>query len=83
MMKRQISVCIGSSCHLKGAYRLIEELRQYIVQHELLEQVELKANFCAGRCQHAVSVQVDDNPCIQVNSDGISDFIRTFLEESV
>jgi NADH:ubiquinone oxidoreductase subunit E len=80
-MKQQISVCIGSSCHLKGAYRLIEEVRQYIVDHGLLEQVELKANFCAGRCQHAVSVQVNGMPCIQVEGDGIGRFLSEYLEE--
>lgn len=80
-MKHQISVCIGSSCHLKGAYRLIEELRQYIIARGLIEQVELKANFCAGRCQHAVSVQMDGGPCIQVNKDGIEDFLSEYLEE--
>lgn len=80
-MKQQISVCIGSSCHLKGAYRLIEEIRQYIVDHGLIEQVELKANFCAGRCQHAVSVQVDGKPCIQVDENGIDGFLSNYLEE--
>lgn len=80
-MKQQISVCIGSSCHLKGAYRLIEALRQHIAEHGLLEEVELKANFCAGRCQHAVSVQVNGQPCIQVEEDGIGDFLKHLLEE--
>lgn len=80
-MKQQISVCIGSSCHLKGAYRLIEELRQLIASRGLIEEVELKANFCAGRCQHAVSVQVNGNPCIQVNEDGIEEFLKEVLEE--
>lgn len=79
-MKHQISVCIGSSCHLKGAYRLIEELRQFIEARKLLDQVELKANFCVGNCQHAVSVQLDGNPCIQVNGDGIDRFLSEYLE---
>lgn len=82
-MTKQISVCIGSSCHLKGAYRLIEELRQLIASRGLLEQVELKANFCAGRCQHAVSVQVDGKPCIQVDEDGIAQFLKEVLEERI
>ncbi|MDF2927712.1 MAG: NADH:ubiquinone oxidoreductase 24 kD subunit [Paenibacillaceae bacterium] len=79
-MKQQISICIGSSCHLKGAYRLIEEVRQYVEAHKLIEQVELKANFCVGRCQHAVSVQVDDKPCVQVSEDGIHSFLNEYLK---
>jgi NADH:ubiquinone oxidoreductase subunit E len=45
--------------------------------------VELKANFCAGRCQHAVSVQVDGKPCIQVNEEGIGQFLKEVLEERI
>lgn len=79
-MKQEISICIGSSCHLKGAYRLIEEVRQYIETRQLIEQVELKANFCVGRCQHAVSVQIGGQPCIQVNVDEVGQFISDYLE---
>lgn len=75
-----ISVCIGSSCHLKGAYQIIEELRRYIQVHDLADRVELKANFCAGQCQHAVSVSVDGKPCVQVETDGLPLFLAELLE---
>jgi NADH:ubiquinone oxidoreductase subunit E len=74
-----ISICIGSSCHLKGAYQIIEGLKRYIEIHELADRVELKANFCAGLCQHAVSVKVDDEPCVQVDTERLSLFLAERL----
>lgn len=74
-----ISVCIGSSCHLKGAYHIIEELKRYIDAHDLAGRVELKANFCAGLCQQAVSVKVDEGPCIQVEKEGLALFLEEYL----
>jgi NADH:ubiquinone oxidoreductase subunit E len=57
---RSISVCVGSSCHLKGAYDVINELKQLILTHSLGEEIELKACFCLGKCQDGVSLLLDD-----------------------
>lgn len=71
-----ISVCIGSSCHLKGAYRIIEQLKDLISENGLDGQVELKAHFCSGMCTRPVSVQIDHDPCIQLDAEDISRFFQ-------
>lgn len=75
----KLSICIGSSCHIKGAYPVIEDFRRYIKQYGIADQVELKANFCAGHCQHAVSVIVDDQPCRQVTPLETRTFFETYV----
>lgn len=55
----RITVCIGSSCHLKGARQVIERLKQLIAEHALEAQVELAGQFCMGGCQHGVSATLD------------------------
>jgi NADH:ubiquinone oxidoreductase subunit E len=55
-----ISVCVGSACHLKGAYNIIEIFQRIIDERELESQVELKAAFCLGTCTRFVAVKVDD-----------------------
>ncbi|MFY9303830.1 MAG: NAD(P)H-dependent oxidoreductase subunit E [Atribacterales bacterium] len=56
-----ISVCVGSSCHLKGAYEIIEICEELIEKLKLKDQIELKGNFCLGRCtEEGVTVMVDD-----------------------
>lgn len=56
----KVTVCIGSSCHLKGSRQVVEEL-QYIVKRKGLgEDVELSGAFCMGKCaEKGVSVTVD------------------------
>lgn len=56
-----ISVCVGSACHLKGAYNIIKKFQELINENNLEHQVELKAAFCLGKCTSSVSVKVDDN----------------------
>lgn len=56
----KVTVCIGSSCHLKGSRQVVEELQYLISENDLKEKVELGGTFCMGNCQKGVCVTVDD-----------------------
>ena len=56
----KISVCVGSSCHLKGSYAVITKFKQLIAANGLENEIELSASFCLGRCATGVTVKVDD-----------------------
>ena len=55
-----VCVCVGSSCHLKGSYNIIQLMKQHLDQYGLNDQVTLSAAFCLGRCEHGVSIKVND-----------------------
>ncbi len=55
-----ITVCIGSSCHLKGSREVVERLERWILDRGLKDKIELRGSFCMGQCQTGVSVLVDD-----------------------
>ena len=56
----KVTVCIGSSCHIKGSRQVVEKLQALIAEHNLGEVVELGGTFCMGQCQKGVCVTVDD-----------------------
>ena len=56
----KITVCIGSSCHIKGSRQVVEELQQLIKDHNVGDKVELGGTFCLGKCQQGVCVNVDE-----------------------
>ena len=58
MMK--VTVCIGSSCHIKGSRQVVETLQTLIEENGLKENVELGGTFCMGKCQKGVCVTVDE-----------------------
>ena len=55
-----ITICIGSSCHLKGSRSIIQGLEKKIRQNELCSQIELNGSFCTGECEKGVCVKIDD-----------------------
>ena len=56
----KVTVCIGSSCHIKGSRQVVEQLQYLISENKLGDKVELGGTFCMGKCQQGVCVTVDD-----------------------
>ena len=56
----KITVCIGSSCHIKGSRQVVEQLQNLIAEHNLKEKVELAGTFCMGKFQDGVCVTLDE-----------------------
>ena len=56
----KITVCVSSSCHLKGYRQIVEELQYLIAQNSLQDKVDLGGTFCMGNCQKGVCVTLDD-----------------------
>ena len=46
----EVSICIGSSCHLKGSYNIIQQFQQLLEEHSLHNSIELKGSFCMKQC---------------------------------
>ena len=62
-----LSVCVGSSCHLKGSYDVIETFKRLIAERGLGDKIELRACFCLGRCSDGVAVKADSTYILNVN----------------
>lgn len=56
----KITVCIGSSCHIKGSRQVVEQLQELISKNNLGDKVELGGTFCLGQCQKGVCVVIDE-----------------------
>ena len=71
-----LTVCIGSSCHLKGSRQVVEQLQRLIAEHELGEKVELGGTFCMGKCQKGVCVTVGEE-FYSVTPETVVEFFNT------
>lgn len=78
----KVTVCIGSSCHIKGSRQVVEGLQYYINESGLGDKVELCGTFCMGKCQQGVCVMVDNN-LYSVTTDIIKDFFDKEIKAKV
>ena len=76
----KITVCIGSSCHIKGSRQVVKALQQLIADNDLGDKVELGGTFCMGNCQKGVCVSVDD-AFFSVTPETVEAIIQTNVKE--
>ena len=79
----KVTVCIGSSCHLKGSRQVVEELQYLINKNDLGESVDLGGTFCMGKCgENGVSVTVDGD-YYAVQPESVLDFFNDVIVKKV
>jgi NADH:ubiquinone oxidoreductase subunit E len=78
----KVTVCIGSSCHLKGSRQVVEQLQYKLAENNLKDKVELGGTFCMGKCQQGVCVTVDGK-FFSVTPESVNDFFKTEILEKL
>ncbi|MEE3471921.1 (2Fe-2S) ferredoxin domain-containing protein [uncultured Eubacterium sp.] len=71
----KVTVCIGSSCHIKGSRQVVEQLQYLINENNIGDKVELAGTFCMGECQQGVCVTVDEE-FHSVTPDSVKEFFE-------
>ncbi len=72
-----VEVCVGSSCHLKGAPEIVEQLQRRIAEEKLEDDILLSGSFCTGRCNRVgVTITVGDDVYTGITPETFSDFWR-------
>ncbi len=78
-----VNVCIGSSCHLKGAPKVIELFKQAIAENHLEDRVNLGASFCLGHCAEGVSVKIGEEIVTGVSVDNFETIFQKYVLEAL
>ena len=78
----KVTVCIGSSCHIKGSRQVVECLQNRISENGLEDKVQLSGTFCLGNCQQGVCVTVDEE-FYSVSPDTVEEFFETTIKAKV
>ena len=79
-----IAVCIGSSCHLKGSYEIVEAFKRAIEENKLEDEVTLTGSFCIGKCnREGVTVQINDEVFTGVTIEKFDEFFSENVMERI
>ena len=73
---KTVSVCVGSSCHLRGSYDIIKEFERLIKENNLENRIELKAEFCCNNCRNPVSVKIHDDEIYSMDKNEVETFFK-------
>ncbi len=70
-----VQICVGSSCHLKGAPEIIELIEKYVAENKLEDEIVLSGSFCAGKCNRVgVTISVNDEIYSGITKESFKEF---------
>lgn len=75
----KINVCVGSSCHLRGSYDIIELMKKKLEENNLIDKVDFGAAFCLGKCTDGVSVKIDDEIICGVSTGNFDEIFEKYV----
>lgn len=78
-----VYVCVGSSCHLRGSYKIIELMKENIEKNDLEDKVNLSAAFCLGKCTTGVTIKVDEDIVCGVSPENFSEIFKEHILDKV
>ncbi len=77
-----LKICVGSACHLKGSYDVINIFKSCVQSRNAADEIEIKAAFCIGHCTEAVSVCFKDK-IYSINADTAENFFDNIVMSSL
>ena len=78
----KITVCIGSSCHIKGSRSVVEQLQYLIAENNLGDKVDLGGTFYMGKCQQGVCVTIGEE-FFSVTPETVTDFFENEVKTRI
>jgi NADH-quinone oxidoreductase subunit G len=56
--KLTISICVGTNCFINGSQEIMSKMLNYVEEQNLLDMVDVKANFCMENCDRGPTVSI-------------------------
>ena len=72
----KVSLCIGSACHMKGAYATTQMFQDELAKAGIADKVELSGSFCMGECKDGPCVRVDGVKFRHVDQERVASLVR-------
>ena len=78
----KIEACMGSSCHAKGAGRVLELLKKAIKDKGLSDKVELAGSLCFGHCgEPGANLKINDEVFTGITVENFDDFFKAHVTD--
>ena len=79
LIRKEIRICMGSSCFSRGNKHTLQVIQQYLRDHQLEKDVILKGNHCFGECSNGPTVKIGNKVFEHVNRETILEILENEL----
>ncbi|MDI3473362.1 MAG: hypothetical protein PWQ20_1726 [Thermotogaceae bacterium] len=65
-----VRVCMGSSCYLKGSYKVVEKLKEI---RDKVPGMKIYGSLCLGNCSKGICIEIDGEIVSGVNEENVKE----------
>ncbi len=76
LVKKEIRICLGSSCFSRGNKKTLQIIQQYLKDHQLERDVILKGNHCFSNCSEGPILKIDQKIYEQVTQEKVLEILE-------
>ena len=80
-MKKEIVICLGSSCFSRGSKKTVQLIKDYIKNNQLEDKIYFHGNHCYGNCENGPILKIDQKEYQNVSSDNIIYLLDSIFKE--
>ena len=82
-MPIKITVCVGSSCHVRGSRAILKRFAEILKTENLEEEVVLLGSFCMERCGEGTNWKFNDEDVSSGSTEEAENILRSKLAETM
>lgn len=79
--KRNIAICMGSSCFSRGNNELISEIQKFIRIHSLEDKVSFSGDHCFSNCSEGPNLRIEEQIIPNIKKENIADILKKELSD--
>ena len=79
----KVTVCVGSSCHVRGSRAVLKRFAEIIDAENLEDEVALVGSFCMERCGEGMNWKFNDEEVTSADVEEAEQTLRVKLEEVI
>ncbi|MDD2191405.1 MAG: NAD(P)H-dependent oxidoreductase subunit E [Bacteroidales bacterium] len=81
MEKKEITICLGSSCFSRGNNKNLEIIQEYIKNKGLEANVNFKGQLCSEKCQEGPVLTIDNTTYKEVTQTKLFEILDKELKK--
>jgi NADH:ubiquinone oxidoreductase subunit E len=78
--KKEVVICLGSSCFARGNKQLVKMVNDYLRDHNLMNEVRFHGERCFGQCAAGPSLKLDGILKERLEEDTVIAILDEFFE---
>ncbi|MBN1414781.1 MAG: (2Fe-2S) ferredoxin domain-containing protein [Bacteroidales bacterium] len=79
--RREIVICLGSSCFSRGNKNLLKLIQRFINHNGLSDKVYFKGDHCFGQCNEGPNIKIGGKVFNHVSEDNIQSILNESLHD--